>query len=1059
MRFTLDIARASFDSTTFSRGMDYARSGRVVRLDDAAGNDRIAASVRGTSAIPYEVAIDWCEGERRLRSVCDCPIGRSCKHGAAAAILAAEGGMRDAADGAVDSWLQAITTRRFEGTEPRREHVLYVLDVRESYYVPRVEVTPRAVTLLKYGERSMGSAIDLSRLAQGTGRYATPIDRTIGRLASVCGLTGLGTLNPKLFATLLDLLLATGRVHWHSTKHPPLRRADVGDAKFVWRLDPSDGRQRPGIEGRKPARLLPSDPLWYADPENNTAGTIDLGIAAELASALALAPSLNAAQARRAHTMWHRIPIAHAIPPPKSDSPLGVVERDPVVHLALRGFPAIAELTFAYGNTIVRPEDVTFDFQETNEQGVAMTWPRRLAFEAAARATLAEYGLQPSAWPRGQFSATDRSWVRFLDTTVPVLRDHGWQIETDSTFPYEVVHIDDAAWHAEIVESANRWFELDIGIKLGDQRVSLLPVVVDALQTLGVHSAEELAAELSVERARTLYGRLPNGAFVALPPERIERIVSTLVELFDAPLTKEGRLELTPAHVGTIGGLEAAVPLQWSPATRPLRAALNELISAENEPLALPSTFKGELRAYQARGVAWLQLLRRSGFGGVLADDMGLGKTVQFLAHLAIEKAHGRLRGPVLIIAPTSVLPNWRAEIARFVPNLRVVSLSGNDRAERFDRIEDNDVALTSYALLHRDADRLTEREWQMVVLDEAQFVKNPRSKGAHAAARLRAAQRLALTGTPIENHLDELWSIFSFAIPGLLGDRTQFSRIFRTPIEKRGDTQRRALLAARLRPFLMRRTKENVALDLPEKTEIVTRIELDGAQRDLYETIRLAMHERVRAEMQRRGLARSRIVVLDALLKLRQVCCDPRLVKLPAARNVCGSSKLDALFEMLPELIDEGRRVLLFSQFTSMLDLIKPELATRAIDFVEIRGKTRDRETPVRRFQSCEVPLFLISLKAGGTGLNLTAADTVIHYDPWWNPAVERQATDRAHRIGQHRPVFVYKLITVGTVEEQILELQQRKGELAAGIFDDAAATAQMLNETDIERLLAPPL
>ena len=317
--------------------MDYARSGRVVRLDVAAGNDRIAASVRGTSAIPYEVAIDWREGERRLRSVCDCPIGRSCKHGAAAAILAAEGGMRDAADGAVDSWLQAITARRFEGTEPRREHVLYVLDVRESYYVPRVNVTPRVVTLLKHGERPMGRAIDLSILAQGTGRYATPIDRTIGRLASVCGLTGLGTLNPKLFATLLDLLLATGRVYWHSTKHSPLRRADVSDAKFVWRLDPSDGRQRPGIEGRKPARLLPSDPLWYADPEANTAGTIDLGIAGELASALALAPSLNAAQARRAHTMWHRIPIAHAIPPPESDRRLRVVERDPVVRLALRG--------------------------------------------------------------------------------------------------------------------------------------------------------------------------------------------------------------------------------------------------------------------------------------------------------------------------------------------------------------------------------------------------------------------------------------------------------------------------------------------------------------------------------------------------------------------------------------------------------------------------------------------------------------------------------------------------------------------------------------------------
>jgi superfamily II DNA or RNA helicase len=1036
--------------------MGYARSGRVVRLDAAAGNGRIEASVRGTSALPYEVVIEWREGERRLRSTCDCPIGRNCKHGAAAAILAAEGGARDAADGAVDSWLQAITAQRFESTAPRREYVIYLLDVRESYYVPRVELIARVATLLKNGERSMGRAIELAHLGQGTGRYTTPVDRTIGRLASVSGLTGLGTLSPKLFATLLDLLLATGRVHWHSPNNPPLQRADMGDAKFTWRIDPIDRRQRAGIHGRPSARLLPSDPLWYADPDHNEAGTIDLGITPELASALALAPSLNARQARRAHTMWHRIPIAHAVPPPQSDAQLNVIERDPIVRLLLRGNPAIAELSFAYGDKTVRPDEPTFEFQETNAQGIVTMWPRRLAFEATARATLAEYGLRSIAWPQAQFEAAERSWVRFLDDAVPALRERGWQIEIDPTFPYEVVHIDDAAWDAEIVASENRWFELDIGIDLEGKRVSLLPVVVDALQTLGVQSIAQLNAELSGPHARTLYGRLPNGAFAALPPERIGRIVSTLVELFDAPLNKEGRLELTPAHVAAMGAIEAALPLRWSAATQPLRAALNELTSAQHEPVTLPATFKGELRAYQTHGVAWLELLRRHGLGGVLADDMGLGKTVQFLAHLAIEKARGRLSGPVLIVAPTSVLPNWRAEIARFVPHLRVVSLSGNDRAERYSHIDDSDVALTSYALLHRDADRLTEREWQMVVLDEAQFVKNPRSKGAQAAARLRAVQRLALTGTPIENHLDELWSILSFAIPGLLGERTKFARVFRTPIEKRGDTARRALLAARLRPFLMRRTKEDVALDLPPKTEIVTRVELDGAQRDLYETIRLAMHERVRAEMKRRGLARSRIVVLDALLKLRQVCCDPRLVKLPAARNVHDSSKLEALFEMLPELIDEGRRVLLFSQFTSMLDLIKPELEERGIEYVEIRGTTKDRETPVRRFQSGEVPLFLISLKAGGTGLNLTAADTVIHYDPWWNPAVERQATDRAHRIGQHKPVFVYKLITVGTVEERILDLQERKGALAAGIFDDAAAAAQLLDEAEIERLLA---
>jgi SNF2 family DNA or RNA helicase len=279
----------------------------------------------------------------------------------------------------------------------------------------------------------------------------------------------------------------------------------------------------------------------------------------------------------------------------------------------------------------------------------------------------------------------------------------------------------------------------------------------------------------------------------------------------------------------------------------------------------------------------------------------------------------------------------------------------------------------------------------------------------------------------------------------------------FAPPIEKKQDRERRAVLSARLRPFLLRRTKSLVAADLPPKTEIQRPLELSGLQRDLYETVRLAMHEKVRREVAEKGLARSHIIVLDALLKLRQVCCDPRLVKLTAARRVSASAKLEHLMEMLPPLIEDGRQILLFSQFTSMLDLIKPVLAEAAIDFVELRGDTKDRARPVARFQEGKVPLFLISLKAGGTGLNLTAADTVIHYDPWWNPAVEDQATDRAHRIGQDKPVFVYKLIAQGTVEERMLELQQRKKALAAGIYDAAGSAAAALEGADIERLFEP--
>src|SRR5207248_6011643 len=327
-------------------------------------------------------------------------------------------------------------------------------------------------------------------------------------------------------------------------------------------------------------------------------------------------------------------------------------------------------------------------------------------------------------------------------------------------------------------------------------------------------------------------------------------------------------------------------------------------------------------------------------------------------------------------------------------------------------------------------------------------------TKTTQLVCRLDARHRLCLTGTPMENHLGELWSQFAFLMPGLLGDTKRFARVFRTPIEKKQDGERRTVLSGRLKPFMLRRTKSLVAADLPPKTEILRPLELAGPQRDLYETVRVAMHENVRREVAEKGLARSHIVVLDALLKLRQVCCDPRLVKLTAARQVNASAKLEHLMEMLPPLIEEGRQILLFSQFTSMLDLIKPALAEARIDFVELRGNTKDRAGPVAQFQKGKVPLFLISLKAGGTGLNLTAADTVIHYDPWWNPAVENQATDRAHRIGQKKPVFVYKLIAAGTIEERIIELQDKKGQLATATLDPRATVGNLAAE-DLDYLL----
>nr|WP_281376078.1 DEAD/DEAH box helicase [Halomonas cerina] len=451
--------------------------------------------------------------------------------------------------------------------------------------------------------------------------------------------------------------------------------------------------------------------------------------------------------------------------------------------------------------------------------------------------------------------------------------------------------------------------------------------------------------------------------------------------------------------------------------------------------------------------------------GGILADDMGLGKTVQVLAHLLDERARGTLAGPVLVVAPTSLVGNWCAETARFAPDLEVLALQGG-KAQRHRQIEGAlpgaDLVVTTYPLLIRDLERLREVAFGLLVLDEAQAIKNAASQTARAVRELDARRALAMTGTPLENHLGELWAQLDAVAPGALGSQQWFGQHFRTPIEKEGDVVLRQRLSRRIAPLMLRRTKQQVLAELPEKTESRREITLSGSQRELYESLRLAQHQRVQQAIAERGLAGSGIVMLDALLKLRQVCCDPRLVKLDSAKKVRRSAKLDQLRELLPPLIEEGRRILVFSQFTEMLSRIGQSLERDGIPYTTLTGDTpgKTRTQRVALFQQGEIPVFLISLKAGGTGLNLTAADTVIHYDPWWNPAVEAQATGRAHRLGQQNPVFVYKLVCAGTVEERILDLQARKADLAASILEggtESKGDGPLFDEEDLALLFAP--
>lgn len=628
-------------------------------------------------------------------------------------------------------------------------------------------------------------------------------------------------------------------------------------------------------------------------------------------------------------------------------------------------------------------------------------------------------------------------WAEFLLNGAAALEAKGVEVIQDPSFSLSLVEPDD--YFAELEPTDNQFFDLDFGVDVAGERMSLLPLLLEALR-----------GDKELSDHGTMVVLLPSGRFTQVPHARIKPLLDVLIELASSePRAKPKVSRWQAMEVAETLGLMS----QTGRSLRELRGTLTRL-SALSRP-ELPKDFLAKLRDYQWDGLAWLGLLASHHIGAVLADDMGLGKTLQLLAHIAVRKHQGLARGPTLVVAPTSVLVAWSEQLAEFAPTLRALVWHGVERHESSSDVAEQDIVLTSYALLQRDEAFLTPIEWDLAILDEAQAIKNPKTATATVARKLKAQQRIAVTGTPIENHLGELWSQLHFTVPGALGSQRGFNAAFRTPIEKRGNSARMEALRRRVAPLLLRRTKQDVAADLPPKTLITHHIELGEAQRDLYEAVRKLVDGQVREEIARRGVALSRIIVLDALLKLRQVCCDPQLVK-TARRWDTPSAKRSFFNELLETLLDEGRSVLVFSQFVEMLDLLAGDLDRAGVPYARLTGSTRDRESQIQRFQRGEVAIFLISLKAGGVGLNLTAADTVIHYDPWWNPATEAQATDRAHRIGQDKPVFVHRLLARGTVEEKIVGLQARKAELAEALLSGSTRALE-LDEALIDDLLAP--
>lgn len=717
-----------------------------------------------------------------------------------------------------------------------------------------------------------------------------------------------------------------------------------------------------------------------------------------------------------------RVPKALRISLPES---LGVSRQQGVPRPVLRvrasdpqklgGDQLEAVLAFAYGDAVV---EAASDVHAVWADSVRAILERDRDREHEALEHLMAAGVRPGRDRRPGAPLDVRP--RDLPRLVRELTAAGWQVEADGRLYRR------ARMTGMVIRSGIDWFELH--------------------GTVDFEGVELALADVwrAVSRGDTSIV-LGDGTVGLLPEEWLGRhgLAAALGE------TSDDHVRFTRSQIGLVEAwLSTQPPVDCDAAFAQARAALSEVERlAPKDPA--PS-FVGELRQYQREGLGWLEFLERCACGGCLADDMGLGKTVQVLAHLDVRRARGLQQAPSLVVVPRSLVFNWMDEASRFTPELRVVDHTGALRGREASTFDNADIVLVTYGTLRRDIGWFKDMLFDYVVLDEAHAVKNSSSESAKVVRLLQARHRLALSGTPVQNHLGELWSLFEFLNPGMLGASQAFARA----MGRKGlDDDTRENLTRAVRPFVLRRTKEAVAPELPARVEQIVHCAMDASQRKVYDKLLAHFRSTVGERVAVSGLSRSKIHVLEALLRLRQAACHPGLVG--AEYSGAGSAKLDVLFERLDEILQEGHRALVFSQFTRLLSYVREHLDARGVRYAYLDGRTRDREVRVKAFQEDEtIGLFLISLKAGGLGLNLTGADYVFLLDPWWNPAIEAQAIDRAHRIGQTRPVMAYRLIARDTVEEKILLLQEQKRELSASIVPSDDGLVKQLSEADLEFL-----
>lgn len=1083
--FTHEDVKKWVGEKTLEKAIGYTNSVSALEVQGT----KISAQVQGKAREPYRVNITFdAQGSAPKILRCTCPVGISCKHTAATLLKASE---RTYESGAprpeVLSWLDDLVSCVENASDLKRQKASknqrIIYGIRHSESGVDVEVEFYKARFRNDNTISGGlehwSNVDKAIVTPPT--FLDESDLSIlRRLFITQGKNDWGNRSYFLKGVqgdkILRQMVSTGRLvitknrysDYHFLKSGPTRPGHL-----EW-IETERGRFKPQIITTPMAtQIIPTEPLWYLDENNQEVGQIEIGLPAKLIPLLLNTPSFTQSELGFVLSVLEK--KALPIPLPKENiAPkiIQVIDTEPTPILFLESIPEenlnsyhrhkgvdFAILKFNYDGVILEmgaqgemftrsTNEVVQIKRKTESEKKAARHLAKLGFEALDKTI--EYFYFEDSKKRYQLSAYGKTYSEFLSNDVENLKNAGWEIIFGKDFRH--FYYEPQEWEIDFENHESGWFDLFMGIQVDGEKISLVPL----LSRLFKNDSRWLNADeiQKIKDDAQFFFETPQGKRFAIPANRLKPIASTLMDLFNG----NENIRISALDAPRLADLiETRQNWQFKNSDEIIAMAKRLQECQKPQPVQPPQNFLLQLRHYQLEGLSWLQYLREHRLSGILADDMGLGKTAQTLAHIQLEKEQGRLTLPTLIVLPTSLVFNWRNEAQKFAPELSVLVIHGASRKALYEQIASSDVVLTTYSLLWRDHEQLSKQAYYYLILDEAQMVKNSKTNAALVIRNIQCQHRLCITGTPLENHLGELWSQFDFLMPGFLGDQKSFTKIWRNPIEKDGDNLRRAILAKRIKPFMLRRVKEAVAQELPPKTVIIRSIKIEEGQRDLYETVRTAMDKKVREVVAAQGLARSQIVILDALLKLRQVCCDPRLLKTETAKKVKEHAKLDYLMDMLEELLAEGRRILIFSQFTSMLALIENALDAKKMEYVILTGQTIDRETPIRAFQEEKVPLFLISLKSGGVGLNLTAADTVIHFDPWWNPAVENQATDRAHRLGQTKPIFVYKLIIEGSIEEKILQLQDKKAALAASILSNDTTVDMKFSTDDLAALFEP--